>query len=127
MSTESSANESKLAGPPRSFQSGWLGRLDGRLGIAQELRQRFAALTNDLGGIDHLSYAQRSLAERALWLEYWLAQQEQTLASGGDFDPGKWVQACNSLQGIFARLGLKRVPRDVPDLADWLRNREEAA
>jgi hypothetical protein len=98
--------------------------LDGRLGIARELRQRFETLTNDLGGVDSLSYAQRSLCERCLWLEYWLATQEKNLANGGEFDVGKWVQAVNSLQGIFAKLGLKRVPKDVTDLQDWIKRRE---
>ena len=109
---------------PDRFTTGWLDGLDGRLGIAKELRLRFEALTGDLGGSDCLSYAQRSLCERAMWLEYWLSRQESELANGGEFDVGKWVQAVNSLQGIFAKLGLKRRQKDVPDLADWLRQRE---
>lgn len=110
------------------FANGWLDGLDGRLGLARELRQRFKTLTNDLGGSDSLSYAQRSLCERALWLEYWLATQEKDLANGGtEFDVGKWVQAANSLQGIFAKLGLERVAKDVPDLQDWIKGRGAAA
>jgi len=109
------------------FANGWLDSLDGRLGLARELRLRFETLTNDLGGSDSLSYAQRSLCERALWLEYWLATQEKDLANGGEFDVGKWVQAANSLQGIFAKLGLRRVAKNVPDLQDWLRQRETDA
>ena len=109
------------------FHNGWLGALDYRTAMAKEMRDRFVTLTNDLGGVDHLSYAQRSLCERALWLEYWLASQERSLAAGDEFDAGKWTQACNSLQGIFTKLGLKRVPRDVPDLSQWLREREQVA
>ena len=90
------------------------------------MRGRFVALTNDLGGVDRLSYAQRSLCERSLWLEYWLASQERSLAAGSEFDAEKWTQACNASQGIFTKLGLKRVPRDVPDLSQWLREREQA-
>lgn len=112
---------------PAQFHNGWLDSLDYRTAMAKEMRDRFVALTNDLGGVDHLSYAQRSLCERALWLEFWLASQERSLAAGNEFDAGKWTQACNSLQGIFTKLGLKRVPRDVPDLSQWLREREEAA
>ena len=81
-------------------------------------------MTNDLGGADSLSYAERSLCERALWLEYWLATQEKALANGGEFDVGRWVQAANSLQGIFAKLGLKRVAKDVPTLNEWMASRE---
>jgi|TARA_R100000501_G_C2619364_1_gene112726 hypothetical protein len=110
--------------PPVKFTQGWLSELDGRTGIAQVMRQRYDAFTSDLGGADRLSYGQRSLVERALWLEYWLAQQEQGLASGRDFDVGKWVQAANSLQGILSKLGLERVAHNVPDLADYLSRRE---
>ena len=54
------------------------------------------------------------------------------LADGGDFDAAKWVQGCNSLQGVLARLGLERKPKDVSDLAAYLaartkRSEEEAA
>ncbi|MEX0603841.1 MAG: hypothetical protein WD623_16925 [Marinobacter sp.] len=116
---------SRLHEPPQKFAQGWLTELDGRTGIAQVMRQRYEALTNDLGGVSQLSYAQRSLVERSLWLEYWLSQQEQALASGAEFDVGKWVQAANSLQGILTKLGLQRVAREVPDLAEYLKARSE--
>lgn len=108
---------------PEKYAPGYLDELDGRLGIAQIMRERYRAYTNDLGGADRLSYAQRSLVERALFLEYWLAQQEQSLVKGNDFDVAKWVQAANSLQGLMAKLGLNRVARDVPSLQDYLANR----
>jgi hypothetical protein len=56
---------------PEKFEQGFLETLDGRTEIAQAMRERFRAITNDLGGADRLSYVQRSLVERALWLEYW--------------------------------------------------------
>lgn len=124
MDTKTSTNSGKSQSVGSQFTTGWLDGLDGRLGIARELRQRFETLTNDLGGSDSLSYAQRSLCERALWLEYWLATQEKDLANGGAFDVGKWVQAANSLQGIFAKLGLKRIAKDVPTLNEWMASRE---
>jgi hypothetical protein len=124
MQANNSTDSSKSQPVSAKFANGWLDGLDGRLGLARELRQRFETLTNDLGGSDSLSYAQRSLCERALWLEYWLATQEKDLANGGEFDVGKWVQAANSLQGIFAKLGLKRVAKDVPTLNEWMASRE---
>ncbi|SDU29281.1 hypothetical protein [Halopseudomonas salegens] len=111
----------RLSAPPDRFSQNWLQSLDGRTSIAQVMRERWQQFTDDLGGSDRLSYAQRSLVERALWLEYWMQQQEQALAAGGDFDVGKWTQAANSLQGICAKLGLERQARDVPDLADYLK------
>ena len=112
---------SKTPAPPPKFAQGWIAELDGRYAVAQVMRERYQAFTDDLGGADRLSYAQRSLVERALWLEYWLQSQEQTLAAGGDFDVARWTQAANSLQGILAKLGLDRQARDVPDLAQYLK------
>lgn len=109
------------------FQRGWLDRLDSRYGLSRELRARFDAVCADLGGADRLSYMQRSLIERALWLEHWLATQESSLAKGADFDVGRWVQAANSLQGIFNRLGIERRAKEVPSLTEYLRQRESAA
>ena len=106
--------------PPRNFNTGWLSELDGRTAIAQEMRERFRAFTDDLGGAETLSYAKRSLVERALWLEFWLAQQEQALAGGSDFDVGKWTQAANALQGILSKLGLDRQAKDLPSLNEYL-------
>ena len=112
--------------PPKKFNTGWLSELDGRTAIAQVMRERYAAFTNDLGGVDRLSYAQRSLVERALHLEYWLAQQERALIEGADFDVGKWTQAANALQGILTKLGLDRQAKDVPNLHDYLKQRATA-
>ncbi len=105
------------------YEAGWLDNLDSRTAIAKDMRDRYQALTNDLGGLPALSYQQRSLAERALWLEYWLSSQERELAEGKEFDVGKWVQACNGLQGIYAKLGLNRKARDIPTINDYLNNR----
>lgn len=115
----------KLYAPPNKFTQGWLAELDGRTGIAQVMRQRYEAFTNDLGGVSQLSYAQRSLVERSLWLEYWLAQQEQALATGAEFDIGKWTQAANALQGILSKLGLDRQAKDAPNLSDFIQSRAD--
>ena len=85
------------------------------------MRARFDAVCADLGGADRLSYMQRSLVERALWLEYWLANQERELATGQAFDVSRWVQAANGLQGIYSKLGLERKARDVPSLHEYLK------
>ena len=110
---------------PEKFTQGWLTELDSRTALAKEMRERYTTLTNDLGGLPCLSYQQRSLAERALWLEYWLASQERILAEGGEFDVGRWTQAANSLQGLYAKLGLSRTTREV-SLSDLI-DRTEAS
>ncbi len=105
---------------PQQYNAGFLSSLDGRTAIAANMNQRYRQLTDDLGGSTRLSYAQLSLCERALFLEYWLQEQERDLAAGKEFDAAKWVQGANSLQGIFAKLGLRRIAHDVTDLADYL-------
>lgn len=123
--TNSGTNTAKSTEVPDRFQGGWLTALDGRLSLARELRGRYRELTDDLGGLDALSYQRRTLAERAVWLEYHLAQQEQSLAAGtGDFNPGQWTQACNALVGLLKTLGLDRKAADVPDLATYLARKE---
>lgn len=115
-------NTAKLQDIPERFTPGYLARLDGRTTIAADLRARWDEITSDLGGADRLSYAQRSLIERALWLEHWLSVQERALAAGqyDAFDAGKWTQACNALQGILKTIGLERRTKDVTSLSDYI-------
>ncbi len=123
---ETTQTQGKSGGVAEQFSPGRLADLDGRLGLTQDMRRRYSEVCNDLGGVAGLSYMQRSLIERALWLEYWLASRERDLASGADFDVGKWVQAANSLQGIYSKLGLQRRAKHVTDLQEYLRQREAA-
>lgn len=104
---------SKEQTAPTSFAPGWIEALDGRTAIAQDVRKRYVALTNDLGGEESLSYQKRSLVERALWLEVHLRGLERTLAETGELDSGRWVNAVNSLVGLYKSLGLDRQSRPV--------------
>jgi len=107
------------------YERGWLDTLDSRTALARDLRSRYDAICADLGGASSLSYMQRSLVERGLWLERFLVLQEQRLAEQGDseFEASRWIQAVNSLQGIYSRLGLERRARDVPSLPEYLQQR----
>ena len=104
---------------PTDYAQDWLEKLDGRTRLAQACRTRYAALTDDLGGHDALSYQRRSLAKRAVWLEAVIELQEAAMARGEDVDQGKVVQSLNSLLGVFKTLGLDRKARDV-SLSDYL-------
>lgn len=103
----------KAPTPPREYHAKWLENIDQRTSIGQELRHRHTSLCNDLGGASSLSYQQKALINRALFLEYWLEQQEQALANGADFDAGRHTQAVNALSGLMSKLGLQRVAREV--------------
>jgi hypothetical protein len=99
--------------PQKAYAPNWLSTLDNRTTIANDLRQRHKDLCDDLGGIDALSYQKRALIDRAIFLEFHLQDEERKLATGADFDSGRWVQAANSLSGIFSKLGLNRTRREV--------------
>ncbi|MGJ7456961.1 hypothetical protein [Halomonas sp. RA08-2] len=113
----------KTSNIPADFSADWIERLDGRTRLAQACRARYAALTDDLGGHERLSYQRRSLARRAVWLEAVIEVQEAALARGEDVDQGRMTQAINSLLGVLKTLGLDRVAQEVPDLQSFLKAR----
>ena len=41
---------------------------------------------------------------KILWLEYWLEQQEASLAPDVEFKVGRWIQGINALIGLYSRL-----------------------
>lgn len=96
---------------PKKFQAGFIEKLDKRATVTKELLERYGQLCDDLGGAEGLSYQQRSLAQRALWLEYWVAESERTLCDGGAIDISKHSQAVAMLASVYAKLGLQRVAR----------------
>lgn len=110
---------SKQGALPDNYSHDWLERLDGRTRLAQSVRARYDALTNDLGGHASLSYQRKSLAKRALWQEAVIESMEAELARGKDVDLGKLTQSVNSLQGLYKTLGLNRVAREV-SLSDYI-------
>ncbi|MCH2191986.1 MAG: hypothetical protein MK088_06595 [Alteromonas sp.] len=114
---------SKQTTPPEAYKADWLKSMDKRTSIANDLQQRHIALCDDLGGIETLSYQQRALIDRCIFLEYHLQQEEMKLATGGEFDSGKWVQACNSLNGLFSKLGLQRQKREL-SLTQYVKAKE---
>jgi hypothetical protein len=57
----------------------------------------------------------------------WCEQQEAEHANSGKLDIQVYTTAVNSLRRLLADLGLERVARDVPDLQDWIKQREAVA
>ena len=112
---------------PEEFSPRFLDALDGRTVVAKTLRARLSEIQADLGGEDQLSYAQRSLARRAVWLESWLETQEAAAAEGEQVDIGRQIQALNALIGLWRTLGLERRQKNAPSLQEYLRQKERSA
>ena len=95
------------------YSDRFLVELDGRFRPAQVLRARYDALATDLGGLNYLSYKQRSWCRRVIHLEARIEKWELALAQGKTVSVTQYLQAVNGLIGLFKLLGLKRKARDV--------------
>ncbi|PKL95570.1 MAG: hypothetical protein CVV18_05000 [Gammaproteobacteria bacterium HGW-Gammaproteobacteria-8] len=126
MSTENGTDTGKSRDIPPRYSETWIERMDGRTQVARAIRDRLEALQSDLGGPDSMSYQQRSLSKRAIWMEAVIEQQEIALSKGEEIDQGKLTQAVNTLIGLLKTLGLERKARDVPDLHQWMKRKEAA-
>jgi hypothetical protein len=106
---------------PARCSEQWIEKLDGRTQIARIIRDRLEELQTDLGGPAQLSYQEKSLTKRAIWLEAVIEQQEIALSKGEEIDQGKLTQAVNSLIGLLKALGLERRAAEVPTIAEYCR------
>ncbi|MDA8348267.1 MAG: hypothetical protein M0038_05605 [Pseudomonadota bacterium] len=107
-----------LATIPDRYSPDFADRLDRRTSIAKAIRGRIEAIETDLGGVDVLSHARRSLVRRVVWLEAIIEHSEQRLAAGEGIDLGGHTQAINSLLGLYRLLGLERRQRPTRTLRD---------
>ena len=124
--TDTRGRERRRRDVPDAWHAGILSELDQRTGLARELHERLGALMNDLGGADALSYQQRVLCERAIFLELWCQREEAKLVKAGDVSAvAQWTQASNALAGLLAKLGLERRAKHVPTLSEYLKAQAE--
>ena len=120
----SSKRHDKLKEIPDCYREDLFDKVDGRLRLVKDLRSSLQELMNDLGGPDSLSYQQRSLCKRTVFLEHIISQWEEDIASGGEaIDVGKHTQCVNALIGLFRHLGLERRAKEIPDLQSYLTSR----
>ena len=87
---------------------------------ARRFRDVLAEITNDLGGADLLSEGQRQLARRAATISIMCEKLEGDAAAGAAINLEDYGKLTDRLGRCFQRLGLKRQPRDVPVLAEYL-------
>jgi len=94
--------------------------LDGRTCVAMAFDRRVAAICVDLGGRDHLSTIEVALVEAFAGACVTLDALNAKLLLGEKINLPEFAQVSNSVCRLASRLGLKRVPKPVPDLRDYL-------
>jgi hypothetical protein len=103
---------------PEKFKPGFMSTLDHRSPIAKALRERFACIATDLGGINELSHIKASLLERFVFLEATISRLEAELATTNDAASAslilsRLIQASNSHLGLAKTLGLERFKKPI--------------
>ena len=83
---------------------------DGRSATARRFRDLFAAYCQDLGGVEAMSEAAKSLARRAASLSVELERRECDQVGAGGFDGLKYAVMAGTLARILGRLGIEKSP-----------------
>ena len=119
MSGKKGAHSTLLTAVPETYQPEYCSALDGRSRIAKIIQSRLSALMADLGGHEHSSYLEQSLAHRLVWLEAKIEAFETALAQGEAIEITEYLSALNVLSGLCNRLGLKRRARPIASLHEY--------
>lgn len=94
--------------------------VDGRTGIAKEIRRRFEELKTDTGA----DTAQKEmLCQRAIFIGIQLETMEIEAAQEGKLDAGVYTQMSNALLGLLKALGLERKQAKALDLRSYVKER----
>jgi len=108
--------KSKVANGSRILPS-----TDGRSATARRYRDLIESMCADLGGADYLSEAERQLIRRAALLSAESERVEALWARGDvEFDLASYCVMSNNLRRLCETLGLRRVAKNVPTLAQYL-------
>ncbi len=94
--------------------------MDRRFALARSLEQRMLTIGDDLGGLDTLSGIQRSLLERFIHVEALAVKIEGTARAGEPFDTSQYLAAVDRVLRLGQTLGLHRVPKRTPSLAELI-------
>ena len=100
----------------------FLTHIDGNCSLGYALRQRLQALQDHVSGgePEKLTYPQKSLIRRALWLEARIETDEEQFALGNPLPPGSHSTLLNSLIAIYRLLGIEPRQKQVPSIQDYI-------
>jgi len=95
---------------------------DGRGPWARRLRDVVEAHLSDLGGLDNVSEAERSIVRRAAVLTVELERLEAKFAigKGSDNDLDLYQRTAGNLRRLLESIGLDRRPREVQTLEQYV-------
>jgi hypothetical protein len=112
------SKQKMLTAVPGKFDPNFIDNLDKRYGLATVVKDRRDALEAHRGG--NLSYVERSLITRLVWLELMTESYELKFANGETVDVGALTQLNNTLKGFYKDLGIKPTARPVKRLHEHL-------
>ncbi len=98
----------------------FLDGVDGRSALARRFRDVLGEIVADMGGVEVTSEGQRQLARRVATLAVQAEQMESEWAAGGELDIDTYVVLVNALGRALGRIGLRRRPKTVPDVYDYI-------
>jgi hypothetical protein len=90
-----------------------IGAVDGRTRPAMLYKEVAGAVADDLGGVQHLTRAQKELVKRAAGLAVLADQVEERLVNGESVDVTEYATVVGTQSRVLRTLGLRRVARDV--------------
>jgi len=115
--TKARVARSRVTNGQRFFLPG----TDGRSALARRARDIAGAFSADLGGVAHLTEAQKQLVRRAAMVSTHCEMLESKAANGEDIDLELYGKLIDRLGRTLTRLGIKRVAHDVtPALRDYI-------
>jgi len=104
--------------------------IDGRSTWVRRLRDLMALHLADMGGVDNVSEAEKSIIRRIACLTVELERIELDFATADEQLPAKldqYQRCANTLRRLLEAVGLKRVPRDVTPTLDDIAAEIEAS
>ena len=94
--------------------------LDKRTRLFRRYEAIRGAVLSDMGGEENTSEVQRQLISKFATLALQLETLESAAIEGNQIDLDLFGRCAGHLRRIAESLGLRRVPRTVPDLRDYL-------
>ncbi|MBW8042458.1 MAG: hypothetical protein FVQ85_21020 [Planctomycetes bacterium] len=113
---------------PHKFVPGFIEQIDKRTVIYDLLNTSYCEVVGDMGGAEGMSHVKQSLAERYVFMEFWLRTLENKILSNPKKTValvGRWVQAMNTFMGLSKTLGLERRAMPVVSLQSYVKSKKK--